>query len=924
MAADLSTLSAESLYESLVESLPLSVFQKDRQFRILFGNQRFCDSLGRSLDEIRGKCDFDLFPPELAEKYRHDDVHVFETGTLFEDIEEISDAEGQRRYIQVLKAPVRDSIGRIVGVQGMFWDITDRKMTEDHLKQAHAFLDSIVDNVPIMLFVKDAESLRFVRFNRASEELVGIRREDVLGKCDFDLFPPDEARFFTQKDRRVLTDGVMVEIPEEIIDTRNHGQRILHTKKIPVMDSTGKPRFLLGISEDITEKKQNEVALQEAKNAAEAASRAKSDFLANMSHEIRTPMNAVLGMTELLLETTLDNTQRDYVKMVHDSGEALLSLINDILDFSKIESGKFSLDCAEFSLQETLGDTMKTLAIRAQHKDLELAVHVAADVPQILIGDRGRLRQIVMNLVGNAVKFTERGEIVLDVSCRSQTDDTVELLFQVRDTGIGIPANKVDQIFQAFEQADTSTTRRYGGTGLGLTITSRLIHLMEGTIWVESVVGQGSTFFFTAKLGIAAAGSWVQNGNSNAQLKGLRVLVVDDNSTNCRILREILENHDMIPETAASAVEGLDKLRRAKAAGKPFPLLLTDVNMPEIDGFMLVDQVRQDTQLQDIAVIVLTSGDRPSDRELCEKLRVGSHLRKPIKQSELLQSITLVLGLGRSEAEQPASAAKDLPAVGPLHILLVEDSYPNQVLAKGLLGKRGHSVAVANNGQEAIEVLKQESFDLVLMDVQMPVMDGFEATRTIRQLELREKLHPQPRSPMPIVAMTAHAMKGDRERCLESGMNGYLSKPIRTQELDAVLAEYFGTAAPEPQSNVQSAPQHAINWKEALKSVDGDFELLKVVATAFLSEAGDTQSRLSTAVQAADAATIQSLGHLLKGAVGTFGASVCQKLAEKLEAMGRQKTVAGAADVFHEFQTEFQKVRDELTDFVDGKLQDFN
>ena len=553
MTSDLAPLSAESLYESLVESLPLSVFQKDREFRILFGNQRFCDSLGRTLAELRGKRDFDIFPPELAEKYRRDDIHVMETGTLLEAVEEISDAKGQRRHIQVLKAPVRDSHGQIVGVQGMFWDITDRKITEDDLKEAHAFLDSIVDNVPIMLFVKEAEGLRFVRFNRASEELVGIRREDVLGKCDFDLFPPEEAQFFTQKDRGVLADGVMVEIPEEIIDTRNHGRRILHTKKIPVMDATGRPQFLLGISEDITEKKQTELALQEAKDAAEAASRAKSDFLANMSHEIRTPMNAVLGMTELLLETKLDNTQRDYVKMVHDSGEALLSLINDILDFSKIESGKFSLDCAEFSLQETLGDTMKTLAIRAQHKDLELAVHLATDVPPVLIGDRGRLRQIVMNLVGNAVKFTERGEIVLDVSCQSKSDDVVELLFQVRDTGIGIPTDKLDRIFQAFEQADSSTTRRYGGTGLGLTITSRLIHLMEGSIWVESTPGQGSTFFFTARLGVSHSGHVEsRTGNGFAQLKGLRVLIVDDNATNRLILREILEHHGLIrPESCA-------------------------------------------------------------------------------------------------------------------------------------------------------------------------------------------------------------------------------------------------------------------------------------------------------------------------------------------------------------------------------------
>lgn len=919
MAAELSPLSAESLYESLVESLPLSVFQKDRQFRILFGNQRFCDELGRTLDEIRGKSDFDIFPRELAEKYRRDDVQVMETGTLLETTEEISSVEGTRRHVQVLKAPVRDSVGRIVGVQGMFWDITDRKITEDHLKDAHAFLDSIVDNVPIMLFVKEVERLRFVRFNRASEELVGMRREDVLGKCDLDLFPPDEAEFFTQQDRKVISDGVMVEIPEEIIDTRNHGRRILHTKKIPVFDADGRPRFLMGISEDITEKKRTEIALKEAKEAAEAASRAKSDFLANMSHEIRTPMNAILGMTELLLDTQLDDTQREYLKMVHDSGEALLGLINDILDFSKIESGKFNLDNMEFSLQETLGDTMKTLAIRALHKELELAVHIATDVPPVLIGDPGRLRQIVMNLVGNAVKFTETGEVVLDVSCKSIEADWVELLFQVRDTGIGIPPDKLDKIFQAFEQADTSTTRRYGGTGLGLTITSRLVDLMEGSIWVESTIGKGSTFFFTARLAIASPSTWQQNGNGVSQIKGTRVLLVDDNATNRLILREILDHHGLSSASAEGAAQALNMLREAKSAGQPFSLLLTDVNMPDIDGFTLVEQVRRDDQLRETTVVVLTSGDRPGDLELCSKLNVAAHLRKPIKQSELMQTIVLALGVNRAETDQPRPE-ESKSAIRPLRILLAEDSFPNQVLAKGLLSKRGHSVAVANNGQEAIEMLKSDPYDLVLMDVQMPVMDGLEATKLIRTLEGREKLHSQPRSPIPIVAMTAHAMKGDRERCLECGMNSYLSKPIRTRDLDQVLSELFLVEEAAAESPIPSASSaNPVNWSEALRSVDGDVELLRVVATAFLTETNDIQGQLAAAVANQDAATVRRLAHTLKGALATFGAMASTAEAQRLELMGQSGNLAEATDCLREFQVQLQVVQSLLTDFVEGK-----
>jgi two-component system sensor histidine kinase/response regulator len=918
---DLTPLSPESLYTSLVESLPLSIFQKDRQFRILFGNKRFCDALGMSLAELRGKVDFDLFPAELAKKYRRDDAHVMETGRLLEDIEEITGIDGQRRHIQVLKAPVRNSSGEIVGVQGMYWDITDRRLTENHLKEAHAFLDSIVDNVPIMLFVKEAETLRFVRFNRASEELVGLDRNDVLGKSDFDLFPPSLAESFAQKDRAVLANRVMVEVSDEILETKNHGNRILHTRKFPIFDASGQPRFLLGISEDITEKKQTERALQDAKDAAEAASRAKSDFLANMSHEIRTPMNAVLGMTELLLDTPLDSLQREYVKMVHESGEALLSLINDILDFSKIESGKFSLDLTEFNLQEVLGDTMKTLAIRAASKDLELAVHVASNVPTIVVGDPGRLRQIVMNLVGNAIKFTERGEIVLDVGCRSQDAHGVELIFQVRDTGIGIPKEKIDRIFQAFEQVDTSTTRRYGGTGLGLTITSRLVNLMGGTIWVESSLGQGSTFFFTARLESLKSGAMNLHTQGLAQLKGTRVLVVDDNSTNRLILEEILEHHHLRPESADCATEAMRVLRQAKAANDPISLLLTDVNMPDVDGFMLVEQIRNDTQFCDLPTIVLTSGDRSGDRQRCERLNVSAHLRKPIKQSELMLSIVLALGVTRSEPERPVRSDAAPSVVPPLQILLVEDSYPNQVLATGLLKKRGHTISVANNGQEAIDAIKAKPFDLVLMDVQMPVMDGFEATRTIRWMELRQALHPSSQSPIPIVAMTAHAMKGDRERCLECGMNGYLSKPIRIKELDELLCQFFGSKRTICDgSHREASDEDLVNWSVAFSCVDGDEELLRGVVEAFLTDVTDSQFALKNAVATGDASTIQKISHTLKGALGSLGAMTGSFMAEKLEQAGTLRNLAAASELLDPFDDHLQKIKHLLSDFLQGRL----
>lgn len=523
-----------------------------------------------------------------------------------------------------------------------------------------------------------------------------------------------------------------------------------------------------------------------------------------------------------------------------------------------------------------------------------------------------------MNLVGNAVKFTDHGEIVLDVGCHMSDEDNIEIRVQVRDTGIGIPPEKINRIFDAFEQVDTSTTRRYGGTGLGLTITSRLVSLMGGTIWVESLPGRGSTFFFTARLRIANAEAWSPNGPLIAQLQGTRVLIVDDNATNRLILAEILEQHHLESESVTSAAEAIQALRRSREEGRPFALILTDVNMPDVDGFMLVEQIRNDQRLVGLPVIVLTSGDRLGDHQRCERLKIAAHLRKPIKQSELMQSLVMALGFARPEPELVRHNVVQ-SAVPSLQILLVEDSYPNQVLATGLLRKRGHRVTVANHGQEAIDALKSDSFDLVLMDVQMPVLDGLEATRIIRRMEVRDGLHPECRNPIPIVAMTAHAMKGDRERCLESGMNGYLTKPIRTSELDETLDEFFSKE--RLQQNVPSIPSNdAIDWSAALASVDGDIDLLRGVVEAVLHEIGDHLAALSQAVSTGDAPEVQRIGHLLKGILGTIGAKPSAELAAKLEQLGSHADLGSASDYLNPLQKQVRELSVLLIAFVQGQV----
>jgi PAS domain S-box-containing protein len=797
-------------------------------------------------------------------------------------------------------------------------EIGERKRAEETLAHERYLLHALLENVPDAIFFKDAEG-RFTMVSRAMRNQLELADPGTaIGKTDFDFFNADYAQAARIDELRVLDSGQPIVGREEKVEPSNPGQvRWLLTTRMPCRDREGKTSGTIGISRDITERKHAEEELQKAKEAAEAASRAKSQFLANMSHEIRTPMNGILGMTELALETELDSEQREYLEMVKTSADALLTVINDILDFSKIEAGKLTLDRSDFRLRESLAKAIKPLGLKAHQKGLELACEIAAEVPDALLGDSGRLRQVLINLLGNAVKFTETGEILLSVRKQNLTSDGLFLHFVVSDTGIGISPEKQQLIFNAFEQGDGSTTRKYGGTGLGLAIASCLVDMMGGRIWVESTVGQGTTFHFTACFGFAE-----QRGDSTPRTKmrnltGVRILVVDDSATNRRILEAMLRTWGARPSAVSSGEEALAAMTSAVAALDPYALVLVDALMPEMDGFTLAQRIGASPELAASVIMMLSSADRQMDLARCRDLNLEVYLTKPVCQAELQEVVVEVLSsrLRKSEAcsltppQARRARGPDEAKRRPLRVLVVEDNVVNQRLAVRLLERQGHTVVVAGNGKEALAILGDLDFDLALMDVQMPDMGGFEATKLIRAKELGTGRH------LPIIAMTAHAMKGDQERCLDAGMDAYLAKPVRSPDLLETIAEVLRTAKAVPSSAPESVPATtSLSRVALLERVDKDEDLLQELIALFLADYPGRLAAISKAIERGEAQTLAQTAHVLRSAVHNFGAVAATESARRLEMMGWAGTLEGAAGVHAELEDSILELAQFLAD----------
>ena len=964
---ELALQQSEQRFRALLEATSDWVWAIDDHAVFTYSSPIVRDILGYEPGEVLGKTPFDLMPPEEARRIGDLLGPIAAARQSFSGIESLYlHKDGRHILLECGGVPVFDEAGRFKGYHGIDRDITERRRAAEEARHNQALMVSIIENIPDMIFVKDAKTLKFVRVNQAGEQLLGYPRENLIGKSDYDLFSKQEADSFTAMDRHVLQHGHLLDIPEEPVKTRRKGKRLLHTKKVPINGADGTPQYLLGISEDITERKQIEqiererarvleqqqIALCElakhdaintgnfeealrmitetgsrvlgverasiwmfneqgtelelfdlyertpnrhitgytlaaqdypayfqaivdeehamaahdahtdartrdfsrsyltplgigamldapvrrkghvvgvlchehiggprswtteevyfssslatfmtlalearqrreaeqalvlAKEAAEVASRAKSEFLASVSHEIRTPMNAIIGMADLLWETNLTPDQRKYLRIFRRAGGNLLSLINDILDLSKVEVGHLELESTDFDLSDLVEKAIEILAMRANEKGLELACHLSPDVPRAVIGDPNRLHQILINLISNAIKFTDSGSVTVRVMRDPELSLPGAIRFSISDTGIGIPSDKLGAIFESFTQAHASVTRKYGGTGLGLTISKQLAELMNGRIWVESTLGTGSSFHCCVQLVVQSSPTSTHD-NVQVNLQGVRTLVVDDHATNRLILRETLSALGAEVTDTASGHEAIEEWRRAVTTERPYKLLLLDCRMPEMDGFQVAEEIKRAGVPQGLTIVMLASDHWADDIARTYDMGLGGYLIKPIRKSDLLQTISIALDRSKGIQHTAGSAPVDTTSpteVRALRILLVEDSSDNQVLIRSYLKQTPHRLDIADHGGIALELFKNGHYDLILMDMQMPVMDGYEATKAIRAWEREHDL-----PPTQVIALTALALKEDGVKILDAGCNAHMTKPLKKHTLLEVL-----------------------------------------------------------------------------------------------------------------------------------------
>ncbi len=917
-----------AIRDAILENMPACVFLKDASLRYVATNAAFREFLPPEIEDPSGLTDADIYPGRLAKEFQAEDRRVLATGVPIEKEETIRLRDGRVRHFLVRLRPVRDGEGHTRGIVGIAQDITDRKRAEEAAKAEAAKLSAMISGMEEGVVFANAQNV-VVEVNDFFCRFVGLERKRILGHRIEDFHKgktlegllhhisrfrrnPGSPQVIIQ--REIAGAEVMLRVQPIYRDNRYDGVLL---NVIDVTDFVRARRELEALNTQLEE------AIRRANSLAEEAqvvSEAKSQFLARMSHEIRTPMNGILGMASLLLQTPLTPEQLDYAETIKNSAEALLTIVNDILDFSKIEGGHLELEAIEFDLRAALEDTVELLASRAHEKGIELNCLIEPDVPTALIGDPGRLRQVITNLVGNAVKFTEQGEVAVRVAKLEETDKTATLRFEVSDTGIGIPQENLQKVFEEFAQADPSTTRKYGGTGLGLAIAKRLVETMGGTIGVESQVGQGSTFWFTATFEKQPRANLLLT-EPLADLRGKKVLVVDDNPTNRKVLGSMLKSWQCRHAEAPNAEAALAALRQAAEAGDPFDAAVLDMLLPDSTGEDLGTKIKADPKIKDTILVMMTSVGQRGDAARLQEKGFAAYLTKPVKQSQFHDCLATVLGRRETKAPRPRRRIVTRHSLSEdqrrsARVLVVEDNPTNQKVAVGILKKLGYRPDLATNGHEAIEALARTDYQLVLMDCQMPEMDGYEATRRIRS-GAAGVINPA----VPIIAMTAHAMAGEREKCLAAGMDDYISKPIHPQALADALERWLtrpqNHPAPPPERSAPPPSQHdttPLDRRALVEKLLGDQDLANDIIAGFVAEAQGQLAAMEKSLETGDLAALAKQAHTLKGGSGNVCATPLHRAARGLEHAAKSGDLEAARRQLQSIRRELQRLKAQVSE----------
>jgi len=912
--AEVALRESEQLFRTIAAASPIGIFLMDAHGQLRFVNDRWLEMTGLTLAQAHGDGWRQALHPEdrgvVSEKWKRHS----ERGELYHSNHRYLSVAGDVVEVESLARPLFGPTGLLQGYVGAVQDVTSRKAAEERLRQSEEMFRTLCELAPVGIVLLDPRG-EVTYTNEAWLEMTGLSEEACLrGGWNLVIDPEDLDRV-AQTRTAAIINGQNYAMSYRLRH-QTRGVVWVDTIAHSIRGKQGEHSGYVVVIQDVTQHQMAAENLRRAKEAAEAANRAKSDFLANMSHEIRTPMNGIIGMTELTLDTQLNDEQRSYLCMVKSSADALLAIINDILDFSKIEAGKMGLERAVFSLPTCIEEAVRPLALRAAQKGLELSWALDEGIPEYLKGDVTRLRQVLINLVSNAIKFTNEGAVSVRAARVSEENGRFLLQITVADTGIGIPAEKHKQIFEAFSQADTSTTRQFGGTGLGLSISAQLVKLMGGEIWLESETGHGTRFFFTALL------SCVRPEEIPAQpqglpLKGLRALAVDDNLVNLSLLEHLLPMWGMEVSSAASGELALELFAKAQTGSTPFSVVLMDKNMPRTDGLETTELLRKLPGGKAVPVVLLTSSPIAEDLPDQERLNIFKRISKPILRAELREALQLAVE-GTSLGGFPNAPNPPLPAVQPLTILLAEDNAVNQKLAARLLEKMGHHVVVACNGREALQRAAEMRFGLILMDIQMPEMGGLEATGLIRERQRATGRR------TPIVAMTAHALKGDREKCLSAGMDGYISKPIRPhilrEEIARVVASVQGGHDHENQETIaiMDKQKSSIDRAELFARVENDEALVREILGIFQAELPSYRETLRRAVALKSAQDTQKAAHAFKGMLANLAAVRASTLAASVEQFAKANQTERLLEPWQAFEEELKRVESDVEQLLAG------